>query len=235
MNSLRDIVRSVKERPTRPVVISAPINFEHRFHASYCEDKGLFEGLPPQWRSLVDTCPSYPRRQGMASPEQSGDLEAVLRFLEEFKDDSTSNGIYYWNVPIATFYSSLDSTHRRITTSTSMPCQPASSKNNQSAVSSGSDKQASQRPVPGQSSEREIYFVAPSGRQLQPTSPLRLPRSPSGGLDFRSRYSPTVSGEQALTHAEKRNIGHKRNYSDNSVVCQPPALGQLVEQQLIRG
>ena len=97
MNSLKDIVRSVKERPRRSVLISEPINFEHRFHASYSVDKGLFEGLPPQWRSLIDTCPSYPRRQGMASPAQSGDLEAVLRFLEEFKTDSPSK-ICYWFV-----------------------------------------------------------------------------------------------------------------------------------------
>ena len=97
MNSLKDIVRSVKERPRRSVLISEPINFEHRFHASYSVDKGLFGGLPPQWRSLIDTCPSYPRRQGMASPEQSGDLEAVLRFLEEFKTDSPSK-ICYWFV-----------------------------------------------------------------------------------------------------------------------------------------
>ena len=97
MNSLKDIVRSVKERPRRSVLILEPINFEHRFHASYIVDKCLFEGLPPQWRSLIDTCPYYPRRQGMASPEQSVDLEAVLRFLEEFKTDSPSK-ICYWFV-----------------------------------------------------------------------------------------------------------------------------------------
>ena len=98
MNSLKEIVRSTKERPKRAVEISEPINFEHRFHASYSEDKGLFEGLPPQWRSLVDTCPSYPRRQGMASPDPNGDLESVLRFLEEFKENSPNNGTFDWNV-----------------------------------------------------------------------------------------------------------------------------------------
>ena len=97
MNSLKDIVRSVKERPRRSVLISEPINFEHRFHASFSVDKGLFEDLPPQWRSLIDTCPSYSRRQGMVSPEQSAVLEAVLRFLEEFKTDSPRK-ICYWFV-----------------------------------------------------------------------------------------------------------------------------------------
>ena len=92
MHSIRDFARSTKDRAKFPIVISQPINFEHRFHASYCQDKGFFEGLPPQWRSLIQTPPSNPRRQGMASPDGISDFESVSKFLEDF-DAVSSLGI----------------------------------------------------------------------------------------------------------------------------------------------
>ena len=85
MNSIREFARSTKDRTKFPIVISQPINFEHRFHASYCQDKGFFEGLPPQWRSLIQTSPSNPRRKGMASPDATSEFESVSKFLEDFE------------------------------------------------------------------------------------------------------------------------------------------------------
>ena len=83
------------------------------------------------------------------------------------------------------------------------------------------------RPVRTFAPEREIFFVASSSSH-QPSSPLRVPRSPSGGLDYQSRNGPSLRGD--LTHSEKKRIGHKRNYSDNSVHRPPPALPLFSQQ-----
>ncbi|KAI6646347.1 Serine/threonine-protein kinase PAK mbt [Oopsacas minuta] len=231
MNSIRNIVRSSKDRPKQRLVISGPINFEHRFHASYSQEKGFFDGLPPQWRSLVETCPSYPRRQGIVSSNDNTDLDSVFKFLEESETASSQaiNSI----------------THYKLSSTKSAPYIPPSSKLsqsngsfvrtsdhslNQSSVSNSSDQLSSLRPVRNLGQEREIFFVAPSLRSFQTTSPLRVPRSPSCGLEFHPRNSPISTPCDQLTHSEKRSIGHKRNYSDNSVTCCPPVLEMLIEQ-----
>ena len=87
-----------------------------------------------------------------------------------------------------------------------------------------------QKPARTFAPEREIFFVAPSSSH-QSSSPLRVPRSPSGGLDFQSKNAPSLQGD--LTHSEKKRIGHKRNYSDNSVHCRGPALPLFSQQTSI--
>lgn len=92
MHNLRLFIKNLLDDTSRPTLdISRPQNFEHRIHSSYCKDKGFFEGLPPQWRTLIEgSIEPNPRRQAIVSEESdNNDTESILRFVQEFFETST--------------------------------------------------------------------------------------------------------------------------------------------------
>ncbi|XP_032820973.1 serine/threonine-protein kinase PAK 4 [Petromyzon marinus] len=76
--------------------ISAPSNFEHRFHTDFDKEERKFTGLPPQWQSLLADTANRPKPvvdPSYITPIQLAPMKPIVRGSSKPRAESAINGL----------------------------------------------------------------------------------------------------------------------------------------------